>query len=192
VTSPDPILHLIAGPNGAGKTTLATRVIAPATRLPFVNADVIAALRWPAAQSEHAYEASRLAAEQRRGLIVDRTSFIAETVFSHPSELDLIRDAQASGYQVHLHIVVVPEDLSVARVSDRVRRGGHTVPEKKVRERYQRLWTLVVHARNLAERTHVYDNSRAATPLRLIASYERGQLVGSADWSAWIPVELTS
>lgn len=192
MTSPDPILHLIAGPNGAGKTTLATRVIAPATRLPFVNADVIAALRWPTAQSEHAYEASRLAAEQRRGLIVDHASFITETVFSHPSKLDLIRDAQASGYRVHLHVVLVTEDLSVARVSDRVRRGGHTVPEKKIRERYQRLWTLVVQARNLAERTYIYDNSRAATPLRLIASYEHGQLVGSADWSAWTPVELRS
>lgn len=183
-------MHLIAGPNGAGKTTLATRVIAPATRLPFVNADVIAAQRWPAAQAEHAYEASQVAAEQRQDLIAARTSFITETVFSHPSKLALILDAQAAGYHVNLHVVLVPEGLTVARVSDRVRRGGHTVPEDKIRERYHRLWTLVAQGRVLAERTQVYDNSRAATPLRPIASYEHGRLVGSPDWPAWTPVEL--
>lgn len=33
-----------------------------------------------------------------------------------------------------LHIVVVP-DLAVARVAERVRHGGHDVPEDKVRSR---------------------------------------------------------
>jgi predicted ABC-type ATPase len=190
VASSDPVLYLIAGPNGAGKTTLVTRVIAPATHLPFVNADVIAAQRWPEAQAEHAYQASDVAAEQRRELIAAGRSFIAETVFSHPSKLALIRDARAAGYHVHLHVVLVPEDLSVARVSDRVRRGGHGVPEEKIRARYARLWPLIVQARSLAERTHLYDNSRAATPLRLIATYEYGLLVGSADWPAWTPADL--
>ena len=192
MASPDPVLHLIAGPNGAGKTTLATRVIVPATHLSFVNADVIAARRSPAAQAEHAYEASQVAAEQRRELIAAGTSFITETVFSHPSKLALIRDAQAAGYHVNLHVVLVPEGLTVARVGDRVRRGGHTVPEDKIRERYHRLWNLVAEARDLAERTHVYDNSRAATPLQLIAGDEHGLLVGSPDWPAWTPVELRS
>ncbi|MCU0295762.1 MAG: zeta toxin family protein [Candidatus Nanopelagicales bacterium] len=192
MASPDPVLHLIAGPNGAGKTTLATRVIAPVTRLPFVNADVIAALRWPLAQAEHAYEASQVAAEQRQELIAARTSFITETVFSHPSKLALIHDAQAAGYHVNLHVVLVPEGLTVARVRDRVRRGGHSVPEEKIRERYHRLWSLVVQARVLAERTYVYDNTLAATPLQLIASYEYGLLVGSPDWPVWTPVELGS
>ncbi len=186
----DPVLHLIVGPYGAGKTTLVICVIAPVTRLPFVNADVIAARRWPAAQAEHAFEASRIAAEKRRELIAAGTSFITETVFSHPSKLALIHDAQAADYQVHLHVVLVPEDLSVARVRDRVRRGGHAVPEEKIRERFQRLWNLVAQARSLAERTHRYDNSRAATPLRLIAIYQHVELAGSPDWSAWTPAEL--
>lgn len=192
MASSDPVLYLIAGPNGAGKTTLVTRVIAPATHLPFINADVIAAQRWPAAQAEHAYQASDVAAEQRRELIAAGRSFIAETVFSHPSKLALIRDARAVGYHVHLHVVLVPEDLSVARVSDRVRRGGHVVPEEKIRARYARLWPLIVQARALVERTYVYDNGRAATPLRLIATYEYGLLVGSADWPVWTPADLRS
>ena len=190
MASPDPVLHLIAGPNGAGKTTLATRVIAPVTHLPFINADVIAAQRWPDAQAEHAYDASQVAAEQRRELIGARASFITETVFSHPSKLALISDAQDAGYLVTLHVVQVPEGLTVARVGDRVRRGGHRVPEDKIRERYHRLWALVAQARALAERTYIYDNSRASKPLRLVASYERGELVGATDWPTWTPRSL--
>jgi predicted ABC-type ATPase len=191
VASPDPVLHLVAGPNGAGKTTLATRVIAPVTHLPFVNADVIAAERWPLAQAEHAYDASQAAAQVRQELIASRASFISETVFSHPSKLVLIRDAQEAGYHVTLHVVLVPEDTTVARVNDRVRRGGHTVPEEKIRQRYQRMWDLVVQGRALAHRTYVYDNSRAARPLRLIASYEHGRPVGTAGWPDWAPEGLS-
>ncbi len=192
MASSDPVLYLIAGPNGAGKTTLVTRVIAPVTHLPFVNADDIAAQRWPHDAAAHAYQASELAAEQRRELITAGMSFIAETVFSHPSKLTLLRDAREAGYHVHLHVVLVPEDLSVARVSDRVRRGGHVVPEEKVRARYARLWPLINQARSLAVRTSLYDNSRAATPLRLIATYEYGTLIGSADWPVWTPADLQS
>lgn len=190
MASSDPVLYLIAGPNGAGKTTLVTRVVAPATNLPFVNADDIAAQRWPEAQVEHAYQSADVAAEQRAELIAAGRSFITEKVFSHPSEIACVRDARAAGYHVHLHVVLVPEDLSVARVSDRVRRGGNLMPEETIRARYARLWPLIVQARSLAERTRPYDNSRAATPLRLIATYEFGLLVGAADWPAWAPAEL--
>jgi predicted ABC-type ATPase len=188
--SADPVLHLLAGPNGSGKTTLATRVLIPATHLPFVNADVIAAQRWPGQEVEHARDASRAAAAERDALIGEQISFIAETVFSHPSKVDLVREAQRVGYRVTLHVVVVPEAVTVARVAERVDRGGHAVPERKIRERYRRLWPLVAQARTLADQCFVYDNSTAASALRLIASYERGVLLGAASWPRWTPAEL--
>lgn len=101
----------------------------------------------------HAYGASRLAAAARATYLSARTSFITETVFSHPSKVDLVRDATAAGYHVHLHVILVPEDTTVSRVSHRVAHGGHAVPEEKIRERYQRLWDLVAQARGPAERT---------------------------------------
>lgn len=189
-SSPDPVLHLLAGPNGSGKTTLATRVLIPATRLPFVNADVIAAQRWPGQELEHGREASDAAAADREGLIRQRISFITETVFSHPSKVDLVREAQQAGYRVTLHVVVVPEPVTVARVAERVGRGGHAVPVAKIRARYRRLWPLVVQARMLADQCFLYDNSTAASALRLIASYERGVLLGAAAWPRWTPTEL--
>jgi predicted ABC-type ATPase len=186
----DPVLHLLAGPNGSGKTTLARRVIVPATALPFVNADDIAAKRWPGREIEHAYDASEAAAADRARRLRKRSSFITETVFSHPSKVELVRQFVAAGYLVTLHVVVIPEELSVRRVQHRVALGGHAVPERKVRERYQRLWPLVVEARQLADATYVYDNSTAARPFRLMASYESGRVLGAPSWTSWTPAVL--
>lgn len=185
-----PVLHLLAGPNGAGKSTLVSRVLQPATHLSFVNADVIAAARWPEAQAEHAYEAARIAEAERRRLMADGEPFITETVFSHPSKVELIRDAQAQGYLVHLHVVMVPLAVTLGRVEYRVGHGGHGVPEQKIRERYDRLWPLVVKARALADVAWFYDNESQARPLRRVAKYEYGRVQGTPEWPAWAPKVL--
>lgn len=184
-----PVLHLLAGPNGAGKTTLAQRVIVPATRLPFVNADEIV-VRDGLTGAEAAYEASTRAAAERRALFTTGTSFVTETVFSHTSKVQLVLDARAAGFRVALHVVMIPVDLSLRRVAERVSRGGHDVPADKIRQRHARLWPLVAEAIQRADETYVYDNSRAATPLRLIAHVTHGRLVGEADWPRWAPAPL--
>lgn len=74
-----PVLHVLAGPNGAGKSTFVHRVLVPVTRLPFINADEIAAERWPGEEAEHAYAASEAAAGARSELLEQRSSFITET-----------------------------------------------------------------------------------------------------------------
>lgn len=188
--APDPVLHVIAGPNGAGKTTFYAKVLGPVTHLDFVNADLIAADRWPDAQVEHAYDAAALAAEDRARRIEARESFATETVFSHESKLALLRDAEEAGYRVVLHVILVPEELAVVRVVDRVANGGHDVPEDKVRARFGRLWRHVRDAIALVGEAHVYDNTRAAKPFRRVASFIDGQVVGSPDWPHWTPLDL--
>lgn len=187
-----PVLYLLAGPNGAGKSTLVTRVLQPRTHLPFVNADAIAAQRWPKAQAEHAYAAAQVADAARQRLIDAGEPFITETVFSHRSKVDLIAAASTRGYVVYLHVVMVPVEVSVERVKHRVRHGGHDVPEQKVRSRHDRLWPLIVDAREIADRTTFYDNENDRRPFRIVASYEYGRLVGRARWPAWTPAVLVT
>lgn len=151
---------------------------------------MIAAERWPDTQSEHAYDASRAAAEERSGFMADRRSFITETVFSHPSKLALVDDAVALGYLVHLHVILVPVEVSVNRVAERVRGGGHGVPEQKIRDRYDRLWDLVAKARTVADRTEFFDNSSASRPFRRVAAYEHGLPLGAPNWPVWTPAAL--
>lgn len=185
-----PVLHILAGPNGAGKSSYVADLLGPVTHLPFVNADVIAAERWPDAQAEHAYEASHAAAEIRAALIARGRSFITETVFSHPSKLNLIAHAISRGYLVHLHVILLPVEVTVCRVAERVVDGGHQVPEQKIREHYARLWSHIAIARSLAHRTEFFDNSLARNPFRHVATYENGTLIGAADWPGWTPPEL--
>lgn len=185
-----PVLHVVAGPNGAGKSTFVHRVLHPVTRLPFVNADEIATARWPGETEARAYEASAIAARTRAELLGRRSSFITETVFSHPSKVDLVRQGVAAGYVVTLHVVMIPVEVAVQRVDHRVGRGGHSVPPGKIRDRYGRLWPLVADARDLAGRTIFYDNSRARDPFTTVARFERGQPAGEAQWPRWTPPEL--
>ncbi len=183
---------MVLGPNGSGKTTFVTHFLAP--QLPgyaYVNPDQIARARWPENPDEHAYDAAQVAAETREQLIANGRSFIAETVFSHPSKLDLIRSAQEAGYQVVLHVMVVPEELAVTRVAYRVRGGGHDVPEGKIRERYRRLWPLAAVAISMADRAVVYDNSTLAGPAK-VAEFFGGLPIGAVTWPEWAPEPMVS
>lgn len=184
---PDPVLHVIAGPNGAGKSTFYATVIGPVTHLDLVNADVVAAERWPDAAVEHAYDAARIAATERERRIGARQSFVTETVFSHESKLAMLRQAETVGYRVMLHIVLVPEELAVARVVDRVRNGGHDVPEDKIRGRIARLWEHLGEAIAFIDEARVYDNTSAREPFRLVATYVGGRLTNVPRWPSWSP-----
>lgn len=185
-------LDLVVGPNGAGKSTFVRLTLArvlPAG-LMFVNADEIARHRWPDAPEAHSYEAAELAARTRDALLRTGESFIAETVFSHPSKLELIRNAQGSGYTVALHVLMVPEDLSVERVAHRVRSGGHAVPEEKIRQRHRRLWQLVAAAAERADATTFYDGAQRSGP-RISAQLAAGAAVGAIRWPSWVAPVLS-
>lgn len=187
-----PILHVLAGPNGSGKSTFVRTALDPLTQLPFINADEIAKERWPGAEEQHAYDASQAAAQARDEAIADRRSFITETVFSHPSKVDLIEQALGAGYAVELHAILVSEDVTVQRVAHRVGLGGHSVPEDKIRQRYRRLWPLVWAAAQLVEFATFYDNMSERSPYRVVAMYERGRPVHPPVWPAWAPPELVA
>src|ERR1700743_2148587 len=178
--------------HGAGKSTFVELTLAPLLpRSAFVNADEIARQRWPEDPESHAYQAARVAAETRAKLIELGASFIAETVFSHPSKLELIDAARAADYTIVPHVLLNPEELAVERVRHRVSAGGHHVPEDKIRERYQRLWGLVAAAITRCDSATVYDNSGLEGP-RIIAQMNDGFLVGSPAWPAWTPGALRS
>jgi predicted ABC-type ATPase len=185
-------LDLVVGPNGSGKSTFVELTLAPLlVGSVFVNADEIAKQRWPADPASHAYEAARLAAETRSRLIESGRSFIAETVFSHPSKLELIELAHTARYIVVLHVLLVPEQLAVQRVRLRVSTGGHSVPENKIRERYQRLWPLAATAMRRCDLATVYDNSASKGP-RVVARCSGGRLVGRPTWPVWSPEVMSS
>jgi predicted ABC-type ATPase len=183
-------LDLVVGPHGSGKSTFVELILAPLRPgVPFVKADAIAAARWPDDPTGHSYDAARVAAATREALIRAGEPLIAETVFSHPSKLDLISQAHAEGYVVVLHALMVPEDLAVQRVAHRALAGGHPVPEDKLRERYRRLWTLIAVAITRVDTAHMYDNSHVDGPVE-VAAFAGGSPDGPCRWPTWSPDDL--
>jgi predicted ABC-type ATPase len=173
-----PSLVLLAGPNGAGKTTLYQTRVAPSFAGPFINADLIQRDELKDASMEASYRAAEIAAERRTSLLEDRKSFATETVFSHPSKLGVIAEAQAHGYMVIvMHVGVDDPALSVARVGARTAEGGHDVPEQKIRDRYVRGQPLIRLAVLRADRGMVFDNSKLNEPPRRMLLFAAGRLV---------------
>lgn len=181
-------LDLVVGPNGAGRSTF-VRLTLAARRpgVPFVSADLLAAQRWPdpAEAMRRAAEAAEMAHAVREHLLADRREFIAETVASHPSKVDLVAQAARAGYFIAVHVVLASEDLAVHRVARRVQAGGHPVPEDKIRARHQRLWPHVAAMVPLADSVEFYGN--AGDRPRTVASFIGGEAVGIARWPDWTP-----
>lgn len=175
-----PTLHLIAGINGAGKTSFYRYHLAQSTPgAEFVNADDLARQNWPGAEAQHVVEAARLAASRREALLAEMRTFVAETVFSHESKLELLSDAQRRGFRVILyHVHVSSPDLAKARVATRIHEGGHSVPAEKIEARFGRTLRLIPRAAECADVTLVFDNSgRAGTTHTHVLTLERGQVV---------------
>jgi predicted ABC-type ATPase len=184
-------LDLIVGPNGAGKTTFVTHILSAQlpVGVPFVNADEIARQQWPEDPAAHAYDAAELAERTRAKLLLGGISFIAESVFSHPSKVELVRVAKQNDYTVIMHVLLIPEFLAVRRVAYRVQAGGHDVPEQKIRERYARLWKNVAASVPLVDTVIVYDNSRHSGPV-IVAEFQGGMALGPLTWPDWTPQPL--
>lgn len=172
---------MLAGPNGAGKTTLYQMRVAPGFAGPFINADIIQRDELQDLSMEASYKAARIAEARRIEMLKAGQSFAAETVFSHPSKLEVIEAARVHGYLVIImHVGVESPNLSVGRVKSRTEEGGHDVPEAKIRARYERGQPLIREAILRADRGMVFDNSRLNKAPQQMLVFATGRLIKAA------------
>lgn len=153
---------MIAGPNGAGKTTFAREFLPLEADCPvFVNADLIAAGLSPFRPEAAALRAGRVMLEEIAGHVARRTSFAFETTLAGRSYATAIPGWQALGYHVKLFFLGLSHpDFAVARVAERVRQGGHDVPEAIVRRRFVAGRRNFEHLyRPLVDAWMLYDNT---------------------------------
>ena len=73
----------------------------------------------------------------------------------------LIPEWQQSGYEVVLVFLWLPEvELAIARVRERVRQGGHDIPDQVIRRRFEAGWRNFNFVyRRLVDHWFLYDNS---------------------------------
>jgi len=137
---------VVGGPNGSGKTTLALEYAAE-TGFPYLGADAIAASIDPDKPERAQLAAGRTFIDSVNDHIANHRSFVAESTLSGLTMRNFISAARSNGYVVSIAFLFIDSaDVCVARVAERVRKGGHPVPDSDVRRRFPRavinFWTV--------------------------------------------------
>ena len=147
-----PRILVFAGPNGSGKSTITKGIPICGT---YINADEIKRVS-QCTDLEAAKEAEQI----RQILLKSRKDFTFETVLSTDRNLELLRQAKEQGYEIHAVFVLTNNPcINVMRVKDRVKAGGHDVPEEKIISRYKKSLRNLSQLVRIADHTRVVDNS---------------------------------
>ncbi len=108
----------------------------------------------------NSYQAALLADFFRHQLILQGTKFTFETVMSDPSKVELMKTLRQNGFRTYLYYVcTLSPMINVARVKQRVRAGGHPVPEDLIISRYTRSLENLQGAIENSDRAFLWDNS---------------------------------
>lgn len=127
----------------------------------------------------------------REALLKARRRFSFETVFSHKSNLDIMKQAAEAGYKVYLYFVSTESPaINQYRVLLRKTQGGHDVPADKIESRYYSSLGLLCSASQIAYQAFFFDNSKTETPFRLIGHFKTAD--GIKNWEAISQEEQTA
>lgn len=162
-----PNVVVIAGPNGSGKSTTAPKLLRDTLKVKeFINADVIASGLSAFAPDQAAFPAGRIMLRRMKELARLGENFALESTLSSRSLAPWLIRLQNDGYVVHLIFLwLVDANLAVKRVAERVKTGGHNIPEETVRRRYIRSISNFFNIyRPIADSWLMLDNSLQDSP----------------------------
>lgn len=147
----------------------------------FINADEIAKGLSPFQPETVSIEAGRLMLIRMNEMLTLQEDFAIETTLATKSYANFIRRAQEVGYFVTLiYFWLDSPELAVRRVEQRVRFGGHNVPEDVVIRRYYAgMKNLFSRFIPISDYWILIDNS--IDPFRMIAEGERTQVTEIQD-----------
>lgn len=185
-----PALWIIAGPNGSGKSSAygMASVDEPMGSIWIINPDLLTA-RILDQEGLEPMDAN-LAAVQRIEAWLDASidthqTIGVETVLSTEKYRRLVAHARGRGFVINLIYVFLDSvELNIERVRTRVQKGGHHVPEDRIRSRRERSFDQFGWFFTQADSADVFDNS-GATPRRVMSKRGAEIVVLSAP-----PIEL--
>ena len=189
-----PRIYVLAGTNGAGKSSIAGAMLLR-RRVEYFNPDEAARRILAANPGISQTQANGAAWHEGRRLleraIAEQLDFAFETTLGGRTITGLLERAAAQGIEVRVwYVGLTSPALHVARVRARVAKGGHDIPEARIRERYDASRLNLIRLLPSLIELWVYDNSREADPHtgvapepRLVLHLRRGAIVGPRDLS---------
>lgn len=133
------------------------------------------------------YDAALAADFIRHQLLAKGETFTFETVLSHPSKIDLLQQGIKEGYKNYLYFIcTVDPVINIARVSQRVKLGGHSVPEDRIIKRYQESLEILPSIIPLCHRVYLFDNSSEERSIEPVAEIDNDKtLLIKAEQIPW-------
>jgi predicted ABC-type ATPase len=170
-----PQFLVVGGANGSGKSTSAPAVLPHL--LPYINADEIAKTLSAETGAARDIRAGRLLLAEWHRMEALRADFAIETTLASHALAIRVARLQEAGYQFHLLFFWLSSaDLALARVAERVRQGGHDIPENTIRRRYHAgLRNFFLVYQPMADTWRVFDNSRMGET-HLVVTGQRGEV----------------
>jgi predicted ABC-type ATPase len=185
---------VLAGVNGAGKSSIGGAAFRAKGADYFnpdeVARDLLAELPAPT-QTDANARAWQIGQTLLERAIQERLDFAFETTLGGKTVTRRLAEAAERGIEVLVwYVGLASPELHIERVADRVRRGGHAIPEETIRRRWNRSRLNLVRLLPLLRELRVYDNTEDADPSsgeapvpRLLLHLRAGRIVGPADLS---------
>lgn len=163
------MITVIAGVNGAGKSSIVGSHLR-ARGGDYYNPDEVARglLRDGVVDSQEQAnsKAWQMGYEQLQQAIVADDDYIFETTLGGHSICQALHNALDVGRQVRIfYCGLASPELHIQRVGERVARGGHPIPEEKIRERWQHSIRNMIGLIPRCQAVRVFDNSMPADDL---------------------------
>ena len=150
-----------AGTNGAGKSAIVGEFLA-AKGGEYFNPDLVAReLIQKGVPTEQANASAwKLGFNALQRAINNNEDFSFETTLGGNTIARELHQAIKAGLKIYIwYIGLASPELHIARVRARVGRGGHEIPEAKIRERYPKSLANLVSFIGAPAEVHVFDNS---------------------------------
>lgn len=119
------------------------------------------------------YDAALAADYIRHQLLVKGETFTFETVLSHSSKIEFLKESRDKGYKNYLYFIcTIDPALNIERVHQRVRLGGHSVPEDRIMKRYKESLEVLPLIIPLCHRVYLFDNSSEERSIEPVAEID--------------------
>lgn len=169
-------MYIISGCNGSGKTTCSYSLLPELLECrQFVNSDEFAKAFSPFNPGAASVRAGRYMMMKVSYLMARKETFSVETTLATRALVRIIQKAQAAGYEVTiLYFWLNSPQKAIERVAQRVKAGGHDIPQEVIKRRYYMgLDYLLSYYMPLCDHWILADNTNP--PFRVIAQGNKGE-----------------